>query len=285
MRELSLRTNQMNYYKHIALLFVLAGFLFVPVKPAISGLLIMPTQAVFGSRDRTADITVVNTSSETGTYRMGWMYYKQQEDGSYKRVKGPLDPNFDADSMIVFSPRQVTLPPKGRQRIRMSLRRPPNLPDGEYRAHLKVQQIGSQNSIGAKTTNGVDTKVNVNVGFAVPIIVRQGEDNTKVSISSPQFTPPPGGNDTRPRLNITLNRTGNQGAMGRLKVYWTPKGGKEKEVGTLNNVNIYSEITKRTARIPLKENNINSGTIRILYEGDGPDDGKVFDNRSFPIGG
>jgi fimbrial chaperone protein len=249
-------------------------------------LLLMPTYAVFEDRGRTQDITIVNTSDETSIYRMGWIHYTQKEDGTYDRLEQPLSPQFDPETMIVFSPRQVTLPPKARQRIRMSLRRPPDLPNGEYRGHLKLQNIGKADSVARnQAAEGVTTEVAVNVGFAMPVIVRQGTYDASVSITNPSFSPPPSASDQRPRLKVTLNRTGLHGTMGRLLAYWAPPGQEERQIGTLNNVNIFSETRQRTANIPLTEINVNSGTLRIVYEGVGADKNIIFDEAVLPIGG
>lgn len=248
-------------------------------------LLIMPTYIVFKDRERTQDITIMNTSDKPGTYRVGWLNYQQNERGTYDRQDGPISPHFDPETMIVFSPRQVTLPPRAKQRIRLSLRRPPDLPDGEYRAHLKLQSIGRPDAVSrTNVEGGVATEVRANVGFAVPVIIRQGEHEAQIKIDSPQFLPAPNEKDNRPRLKVTLHRSGAHGTMGRLRAYWTPPGQEERRIGQLNNVNAFPEIDHRTAFIPLQENNVNAGTLRIVYEGTGVDRGKTFDELMLPIG-
>ena len=79
------------------------------------------------------------------------------------------------------------------------------------------------------------------------------------------------------------SRTGKFGIIGNLKVLWTPPGGKEEQVGLLNNFNIFSENSHRIGRVPLTNPNIPDGKLRVIYEGDGPDKGKVFDEKIFPI--
>ena len=248
-------------------------------------LLLMPTYAVFEDRERTQDITIVNTSDETSIYRMGWLHYKQKPDGTYDRLSHPLNENFSPEDMVIFSPRQVTLPPKARQRIRMSLRRPPDLPDGEYRGHLKLQNIGEADARArTQASKGVTTEVGVNIGFAMPVIVRQGAYDAKASILNPSFKPPPSESDPRPRLSVTLTRSGTHGTMGRLLAYWAAPGKEERQIGVLNNVNIFPDIDQRTANIPLTENNVNAGRLRIVYEGTGVDKNKIFDEIVISVG-
>ncbi len=262
------------------------ALIFFVTAAAQANLLIMPTYIVFQDRDRTQDITIMNTSDRTSIYRMGWLNYKQNERGSYDRQDGPISEYFDPETMIVFSPRQVTLPPNAKQRVRVSLRRPPNLPDGEYRAHLQLQSVGDADGVArSRAGNGaITTEVKANVGFAIPAIIRQGVYNAQVTIEDPSFQPAPSANDTRPRLRITLKRTGAHGALGELRVYWAPPGQEERLIGELNNVNVFSEINQRVANIPLTEQNVNAGTLRIVYQGAGTDIGTTYDEKIIPIG-
>lgn len=268
-------------------LLVLIGFATVVAvpRPGWSDLMIMPVRAIFQDRDRTADITLINTSQKEGTFRLEWLNQRQEEDGSYKQLDGPLDPAHDISKMVLFSPRQVFLPPNGRQRVRLSLRKPPDLPEGEYHAHLRMQKIGSSAAISGGKGGGIETIVNINVGFAIPVIIRHGVHDATVTLSDPRFIPVAANGKGKPALMVTLNRSGKHGATGRLKAYWTPPGQEEREIGSLNNVFIFTEINKRTARIMLNETSIPAGTIRVIYEGDGPDKGIVFDEKTFPVGG
>ena len=121
------------------------GLAFPAASPAQANILIMPIRIVFGPRDRMQDITVLNTSeTQAGTYRLAWIFAKQTEEGTYVKLDEPLNPELDPEQTMLFSPRQVTLPPGGKQRVRLSLRRPADLPDGEYRAHLYLKNASRQ---------------------------------------------------------------------------------------------------------------------------------------------
>lgn len=256
--------------------------------PARADLLIMPLRIVFQDRERTADVTLVNTSSTEATFRLSWMYQRQKEDGSYTQMEEGVKPDYDFSKMVIFSPRQVTLPPNGKQRVRLSLRRPPNLPDGEYHAHLRLQRLGASDdelSSAPLEKGRIRTSLAINIGYGLPVVFRQGNYNGDASISDPSFVPVPPGALKGAKLKVQLNRRGVHGTMGRLVAYWSPPDGEEKQIGVLNNVNVYTEVTRRTAMIPLTETYIPAGTVRVVYEGDGPDEGITFDEQSFPIGG
>ena len=131
--------------KKIAIMFlVLTGLMFADIAATRADLMITPIRAVFDGRDRSKVITLINTSNKTRTYRMGWVLYTLNDQGNYEEVEtltGPDGKDRSAMEMIRFSPRQVTIEPQGRQRIRLSLRRPADLEPGEYRAHLSITRL------------------------------------------------------------------------------------------------------------------------------------------------
>ena len=131
-----------------ALGFVLMAtglYVFYP-KVGQASLTISPLRVVFEGRQRSAEVMLLNLSQEENTYRVGWIYNKMDEDGQYERVDQTLTPGYDVADFVLFSPRQVTIPPSGRQKVRLSLRRPPDLPDGEYRAHMIFQKLPKENA-------------------------------------------------------------------------------------------------------------------------------------------
>lgn len=272
--------------KTIATLVIALNFLVIPTSEAQADMLVMPPFIMFEDRDRLHDIALINTGNTAGTYRITWIYYKQKEEGGYELMDTPLNPEYDHAKMIVFSPKQVTLPPGGRQRVRMSLRKPPGLPNGEYRAHMQMQRIELTSKSETRQDDGLTAELDVRVGFAVPVVIRQGGQDVNVTISNPQFIEAKfKAKDQRSRLQVTLNRSGTHGTIGRLRAYWTPPGGDEKQIGALNNVNIYSELDRRIAQIALKEGTrVVGGQLRIVYEGDGADKGTVFDELVVPVG-
>lgn len=255
--------------------------------PARADLTVMPIRVLFDERERSEELTIINTSQKTNTYRLEWGYRRMKEEGGYEHVDGPLDPVFDANKHMVFSPRQVTIAPGENQRVRLSLRRPPDLPDGEYRAHLMMKKIanGSEPKIGkGKSESGMSFQMGTNVGFSIPVIVRQGAYDGGATLSDPEFIAPARPEDSH-SLYMTVNRTGIHSIVFSLKAYWTPPGEEERMVGQINNVNIFTEIPKRRVGVVLTENNITSGTMRIVMEGVDELRGRVLDEKTFPVGG
>ncbi|HRQ60129.1 MAG TPA: hypothetical protein PLO23_01200 [Alphaproteobacteria bacterium] len=246
----------------------------------------MPIRVLFDDRERSEELTIINTSKRTNTYRLEWGYRRMKEEGGYEQLEAPLDATFDAEKSLIFSPRQVTIAPGENQRVRLSLRRPADLPDGEYRAHLLMKRVsdGNEPRTGVVTDSGISAQMGTNVGFSIPVIVRQGAYDAGAVISDPEFVPP--ANPAQPHsLHITVTRTGIHSVAGSFKVYWTPPGQEERFVGEINNINIFHEITKRRVGIVMHEANITSGTIRIVMEGIDEMRGTIIDEKTFPVGG
>ncbi len=261
---------------------LLVAILFMP-SPTQANLTIMPIRVLMEERDRNAELTLFNSSKTTNTYTLEWIHRRAREEGGYTKLEEPLDPLFDPNKTIKFSPRRVMVAPGQTQRIRLSLRRPADLPDGEYRAHLLLKKTSREKPKTASDQPGVIVQVNTNVGFSIPVVVRQGAYDAGVKISDPKFIQP-SKPDEKPRLTFTLNRTGIHSLNGTVQAYLTPIGGEERLIGISKNVNIFHEIDKRFIGIGLKENNITAGTIRVTFEGESSQKGIIFDEQSFPVG-
>jgi P pilus assembly chaperone PapD len=264
-----------------------ALLLLLPLRAARADLTITPWRVVFQERDRTASIDLVNMSDQTNIYRLSWMQMKMDKNGRYVLVPedGDKDPHSVAN-MVVFAPRQVTIEPHGQQTIRVSLRRPADLPFGEYRAHLLMKKLAKQGPERQDpNAKNITMALKVNLSFSVPVIVRSGEDkDLKISLTSPKLAMRKDTKLPTPELDIDINRdAGTFSSYGSLQVYWDPLQGKEEQIGDVNNIALYPEIKQRMIDIPLSENPTN-GRIRVVYKGKYESEGKIWDEKTFAIG-
>ncbi|MCM2344044.1 MAG: hypothetical protein NDJ24_05730 [Alphaproteobacteria bacterium] len=281
-----------NSLKQVLLGLILLGILIAPPAGAAwAQAMIMPLRVTFESRDRTADIVLFNPSNTAAvTYKLGWLNRAMTEDGNYKVVEGPLNPEFDPETAILFSPRQVTLPPGGKQKIRLSLRRPADLPDGEYRAHLNLQRVGasSRRNVPSNAPEGVTVQMGMNFGIAIPVIVRQGGPyDTTATIGKPSFIPASADGKQPAKVKFDIIRGGKYSANGKVTVFWAPPGDKERQISVRTGVKIYHEITRLEVTMPLEKGltQLTGGSLRIVFEGEEPDEDVKFDEKTFPIGG
>jgi P pilus assembly chaperone PapD len=268
-------------------MLLLVGLLTPRPASALGDLTITPWRIAFQARDHSAGIELINGSDSPHTYRVGWTLLKALPDGRYEQVFYNKDKDKDPHSvanMVIVSPRQVMIEPHGEQIIRLSLRRPADLPPGEYRAHMTFIKMADHVPIKQDPkAKGVSMSLNVNVGFSIPIIVRQGDDkDLKVSLQSPKLRAVDNGS----MLDVEVHRdAGKFSTYGSINAYWKPPKGDEVKVGDLSNVALYPEVQTRKISVPLlRKANLTAGTVRVVYEGKDEYDGTKFDEKTFPIG-
>lgn len=275
--------------RNILAFLALSALLLMPQPAqALGDLTITPWRIVLQARDRSAGIELLNTSNETHTYRMNWILLKATSHGTYEPVSYDKAKDKDPHSvpnMIVFSPRQVTIEPHGEQIVRLSLRRPADLPPGEYRAHLTFVRMADNRPPPAQDPNDktMSLALNVNLGFSIPVIVRQGDDKSlKVTLTNPKLQLQ--GNSPVLKLDIT-RLTGTFSTYGEVHAFWQSPRGGEKEIGMINNVALFPELKTRTIEIPIKtKDNIAGGTLRVVYTGKYESDGVIWDEKKFSVG-
>lgn len=270
----------------LTIIVVLVGLL-LPLQPARADLTITPYRVVFQDRDRSTTIHLLNLTNTTNTYRMSWTMMEKNKNGDYilVPVKDDKDPHSVAN-MVIFTPRQVTIEPHGQQIIRLSLRRPTDLPFGEYRAQLLMKKLAKQGPLrqdpNAKTAT---MELKVNLSFSVPVIVRSGDDkDLKIALTNPRLAMSKDKTGPKPELDIDIVRTaGTFSSYGALEVFWQPPQGKEVQIGQVGNVALYPELPSRMMDVVLTENPT-SGTVRVVYSGRYESEGKIWDEKTFPIG-
>ena len=254
---------------------------------ALGDLTITPWRVVFQTNDRSAAVQLLNTSDEAHVYRMGWLLLKATAKGGYEPV--PYDRDKDKDphsvpNMTVLSPKQVTIEPHGLQVVRLSLRRPADLPPGEYRAHMTFTRMAHDKHIPKDpNAKAVSLALDVNLGFSIPVIVRQGEDkDLKVDFFEPQLKQ----EKNYSVLLLELTRVaGKFSTYGTIHAYWTPPKGGEKEIGMINNVALFPELKSRHIQVPITtKDNIVGGKIRVVYEGKYESNGTTWAEKTFPVG-
>lgn len=248
------------------LLFVCALFVFSTASYA--GLLITPLQVVIEGRERSANIVLVNTGAREVTYRMGWEQLIQVQDkGGYI-----LDDDEEATHLqdfAVFTPRQITLQPKEKQTIRVAIRRPAELPDGEYKSHLKFRIIDdgeSTVSFGAAEPQGSEVRLGARVlaSYSIPIVYRVGVQDVNISIFDPSFSINP--RSGKMLIELPVGRSGLHGVIGVVEAYHTPNGGSEMLISTLGNSSLYPEVTRRQLKMATSLNGLSPGNLRIVFK-------------------
>jgi hypothetical protein len=194
------------------------------------------------------------------------------EIGEFSAVDTPLPGEQFSDDMLRYSPRQVVLAPGEAQTVRVLLRRPADLLQGEYRSHLQFDRVPDMSSnsidtIGHKVeSNAVGVDLKALIGVSIPVIVRQGGTSAAVTLAGPHLLPTQTGKG--PVLAVDLQRTGDRSVYGDLVVTFAPNNGVAHEVGVAGGLAVYTPNDFRKIRMelhPQKGMELKQGTLRVVY--------------------
>jgi len=248
------------------------------INSAYANLMIAPQRIVLEERERSASVNLINTANKRTTYRLHWVQKKQSSNGQYIDLPANSNEVPNASSMLRFSPRQVTLAPGEKQTVRIAVRRHKNMAHGEYRSHLLFQALPNEDEETANA-KGAKIKINLLLGFAIPVIIRQGKLSGTAKVSSVEITKTIQQGKAFYGALITLNRSGPHTTYGTLKVLWKPGlGSRYEQVAILNNVALYPERSLIQYQAGLKDFKPNNGYLKVIYEGRKEYEGKTFDS-------
>ncbi len=188
--------------KNKILFTVLATFclVLIDLTPAHS-LSITLKRIVFEGSKRSEVLTIINNSDNAETYRIGWLHYVMNDQGKLvatQRENLPANVK-PAEDMIRYSPRRITVPAKKSQQVRVMMRLPAGVEDGEYRSHLWIRTEANvermrksaeefQRQSGSKKSMSLEMLP----GVTMPVIIRKGNIDAAVNIQNLRAQQSPG---------------------------------------------------------------------------------------------
>jgi hypothetical protein len=269
----------------------LAGLITAAHAQAVGDLLVAPTRIVFDQKTRTAEISLVNIGTDTATYRVSLIRRRMTEEGRFEDVDKPLPEEKFADTLVRFTPAQVQLKPRETQMVRLQLRKPADLANGEYRAHLTFRAIPTSDVTGQLPNDdpqGIGILLTPIYGLSVPVIVRQGDLSAEVTISDMKLDPPPEGSPAAGILSVRLNRTGTCSTYADLTATFIPTAEPTKEVvvSRVLGLAVYTPNASRTVTMALQlpeGMQLAAGTLKIVYRQKEDDGGKVIAEATMPV--
>lgn len=250
------------------------------MRAALADMLITPTMVVFDGRDRFASVTIVNTGNEVKAYEFGWEFFDmKEEDGTYL-LQDKSVTDFDLSEHIVFAPRRVNLLPGAKQKIRMALRRPAEIPDGDYHVHFKFSSIPAELAAGEVLNGKAAMGVSIAVSYAIPVVLRAGDVQVKADIGEISLS-----RDARSGfINVAVPVTrveGDYSVLGYMRIFHVVDG-REELVGELSNANIFSEINSRVFDVHLTKE-ITGGALKVVLRYYDKADDFIYDERVFDV--
>ncbi len=234
-------------------------------------LMLSPTRFVLDGTQRTLAVDVINKGDATGSYRIEIIDMIMPEKGAIRQYpNGQSDP-YSLKAFARIAPRKVILKPGEDQKVRILLRKPRNLPDGEYRSHLKVTMT-EDNLDEVKTekpTKNLSIVIKPRLAFTIPIILRQGTTHYKVGIEHARvYYSEQDVKKTSPMLEIDFTHQGNRSCMGDIKVTHTSPTGKVTVLTYYPGIAIYRNTDRRDISVPLTVPDgvdLTTGRLKISY--------------------
>lgn len=235
-----------------AIIFIL---LLLKVQEVSSALMLHPTRVIFEGRTRSKTIELMNKSNTSKTYRLEFVNRKMTENGKIVIAEPQEKGELFAEQLVRFSPRQVTLAPGATQTVRLMLRKPANLENGEYRSHLQFNRIADISdssdieNITKISKSGMSFELQTLVSVAIPVMVRHGELVESATIPELNLTQSPTKNTN---LTFSIHRTGNSSTYGNLTATFLPKDGSDSFIlGKKDGVSVYIPNKQRHISMPL----------------------------------
>jgi len=234
-------------------------------------LVVAPTRVVLEGRTRTAQLTLVNKGSASATYRISVINMRMDEMGTVHEISEPEPDQKTAEKLIRYSPRQIVLKPGAAQAIRVLLKKPKNLEEGEYRSHMLFRAVpkdaGQSVEAAAAPANGIQIKLIPIYGITIPVIVRHGKPEFKVSLQDMRIEPAAKKGEL-PKLMFSINRDGEKSAFGDLVATYKPASGDEVVVAEIMRLAVYSPNTSRKVELKLRVPDgvkLNGGSLHLAY--------------------
>lgn len=242
----------------------------------VGDLLVVPTRIVFEGSKRTAEISLLNIGDKPATYRISFIHQKMNEDGKLEEIVAPGPKPQFVDDLVRFTPRQVVLEPKVSQVVRLQLRLPAELENGEYRSHLLFRAVPVINSTPEAATpggaiKGMSIKITPIYGISIPVIVRHGKTSATASLANLKVEAGPEGSLI---AKGRINREGNRSVYGDLQFWYASAGGTFKQIGLAGGVAVYTPNLGRNFDfriIPPKGMDFHKGFFKAIYRQQGDD--------------
>ena len=225
-------------------------------------LLIAPTRVII-SQGGSSEVILSNIGSEPATYRISAELRRMSEDGDFNAVtEAEATPTEQAAlQMVTYAPRRITLLPGQPQSVRISIRPPEGLPDGEYRVHLNFRAVppALKPEASSEPAAGVSIKLTPVYGITIPVFVRRGRLDASATLANAHLVTVPTGS----YVELDMTRSGQRSVYGEL----IGKSARGETLFNLRGIAVYPEIAHRMVHIPLTAEQLAklTGPIKIEY--------------------
>ena len=240
---------------------------------------ITPRRIVFERNKRTEAVYVFNQGTVAVTVDVALVDNVMLPSGEIVPVahageKGPdaaasLAAMKSAKPFVLAAPSRLTLPPGQGRTIRVRALPPAAPQAAEYRTHLTVTTVPSQDTgitaeqAATAQSGELSFRIQSIFGISIPLIVRDGDVSAQAALGPMALAQEAG----KPVLLVPLLRQGSGSLYGNIDV----RAANKEAVGMVRGIGVYSEIGQRIAHLPLTRALRRGETVTVRYLAD---DGK-----------
>ena len=256
---------------------------------------ISPKRITFDRNHRSGSIYIFNQGSGPGTFDISLVDRVMLPDGQILQVseaqarpetKAFADRVASAQAILQVSPRRVTLNPGQGQTIRLRIAGAPADPSiAELRSHLTISSLPPRDS-GTTAESAASNapagelrfQINALVGLSVPAIVRLNDIDVRAGLANAHVglarlngpnSPP------TPVLELELLRQGANSLFGNLEIRAEGQPRNTPALGLARGVGVYTEIDRRSIRIPLSRAPAPGEHLEVTFTDDDTSPGKL----------
>lgn len=222
---------------------------------ASAQLQVFPLRTTLSETERVAQLSLRHKGEKAKVYRISQVFYRMNVDGSLERATQTTPEDKNSSDYFRFSPRQVTLEPDKEQVVRLILRKPADLAEGEYRAHLYFEEVDESVPAALAPEKITQTLIKAKLAIAVPVIVRIGNPTVQVELTDLKIETT---NLAEPKAQFVMQSTGTGIAYGNFRIFMTTPDGLKKQIGKV--VGVSSYIPKRMVSFPIETPTIPPGS-------------------------
>lgn len=241
------------------------------VAQGFGDLIVTPTRLVLEGRRTTDQVLLSNRGAETATFRISLSLMAMDEEGNLAETDTPPSGLQSATELLRYAPRQVVIPPGGTQVVRLTVRKPQDLAEGEYRSHLFMRAVPPEDrGTGIAATPGAAGELTIELipifGISIPVIVRHGNlPQAEARLSDLAIEPREQGSV----LRATIHREGVSSLYGDVIVRYLRDGAEPLMVGEISRLAVYPEIRQRRVAVPLlppEGVRLEGGRLEVVYQ-------------------
>lgn len=243
---------------------VLCGLAQTPAALAQGDLLVAPTRVIVNNAG-SAQVILSNIGKEPATYRIMLELRRMNGEGELSEVTeaNATQAEKAALEMVRYAPRRIVLPPGQPQAVRITVRPPEGLADGEYRVHMVFRSIPAavspEEAARVRAAGEFAIRLQPVYGISIPVFIRKGRLDAAVQLGAATLERDAGG----AAIAVDVTRTGGRSVYGEV----VARNSKGDQIAMVRGIAVYPEVGQVSVNLPLTPEQLAlaKGPIRIEY--------------------